>query len=61
MSAYKVPGIVVDTGDTVLKKRPRACPHGAYILVGDMKTSVESKGRAPQSALVATGNAQKGL
>ena len=60
MSFISVPGSV-DTGDTVLKNRHRACPHGAYVLVVDIKTSVEDKGCAPQSGLVSTGGVQNDL
>lgn len=60
MSFISVPGSV-DTGDTVLKNRHRACPHGAYVLVVDIKTSVEDKGCAPQKWVVSTGGVQNDL
>lgn len=60
MSAYSVPDSI-DIGNTVLKNRLGACPHGTSVLVGDIKTSVEGKGCAPQRGLMAIGDAQDDL
>lgn len=42
------------------KKQTRG-PHGTSVLVGDIKTSVEGKGCAPQRGLMAIGDAQDDL
>lgn len=50
MRAYSVPDSI-DIGNTVLKNRLGACPHGTSVLVGDIKTSVEGKAVLPNVGL----------